>query len=234
MTSNRWRRRDLFIERSLRSALAFFKEAVFSEDIARRKGLLQSIDDRLKIPLLAVFLAFSIFANTLSLLFSLYTLSIILAVSSGIRFIYFLKRVWFFIPIFTLFIAIPAVFTQGPYTAMLFVLRVTTCVSFVVVFTITSPHSRFLKSLGSIGVPSIFIQVLDMMYRYVFLFIKLFEDMHMSLKSRLIKGFDAGSARRWVASRMAFLFKRSLGMSEEVYMAMLARGYGIDADRNEK
>lgn len=218
---------NLFVERSLRSALDFFKEAVFSEEIARSRGLLQTINTRLKLPLLIVCLAFSIFANTASFLAGLYIVSVILAVSSGVKFIYFLKRVWFFIPIFTLFIAIPAVFIQGAYAALVFVLRVATCVSFVVVFTITTRHSQFLRSARSLGVPAVFTEVLDMTYRYIFLFLKIFEEMHLSLKSRLVETLHAGGSRHWIASRIAFLFKRSIRMSEEVYLAMLARGYGI-------
>jgi len=221
---------NLFIERSLEGALNFFKEAVFSEEIARSKGLLQTINTRLKLPLLIIFLAFSIFANTVFFLAGLYIVSVILAVYSGVRLVYFLKRVWFFIPIFTLFIAIPAVFIQGPYAALLFVLRVATCVSFVVVFTITTRHSQFLKSARSLGSPAIFTEVLDMTYRYIFLFIKIFEEMHLSLKSRLIEARRASQSRHWIASRIAFLFKRSIRMSEEVYLAMLARGYGIEKE----
>lgn len=219
---------NLFLERSLKNALDFFKEAVFSEEIARANGFLQTINVRLKLPLLIVFLAFSVFANTASFLAGLYAVSVILAVASGVKLVYFLKRVWFFIPIFTLFIAIPAVFMQGAYTALVFVLRVATCVSFVVVFTVTTRHSLFLKSARSLGIPALFLQVLDMTYRYIFLFIKIFEEMHMSLKSRLAGTMSAGGSRHWIASRIAFLFKRSMKMSEEVYMAMLARGYDIE------
>lgn len=222
------RKGDIFIERSMKAALDFFKEAVFAEEIARSGGLLQSIDTRLKIPLLIILLALSIFANTIPLLLILYLSSVGLAAASGIRVVYFLKRVWFFIPVFTLFIAIPAFFIQGPYYAVLFILRVTSCVSFVIVFAITTPHNKLFKSFRNIGVPSVFIQVLDMMYRYLFLFIKVFEEMHMALKSRLLENFHGRQARYWIASRIAFLFKRSMRMSEDVYMAMIARGYGIE------
>ena len=148
-----------------------------------------------------------------------------MAILSGINILYFIKRVWFFIPIFTLFIAIPAIFTHDLSTALIFVLRVADCVSFVVLITVTTKHSQLLKSLRSYGVPSIFVKVLDMMHRYIYLFIRIFEEMHLSLKSRLVKNFDARSARRWISSRMAFVFKRSIKMSEDVYMAMIARGY---------
>lgn len=225
---------NLFIERSIKSAIGFFKEAVFSEDIARSGGLLQSIDPRIKTALLIIFIAAACFANTWTSLLGLYAVSMLLALSSKIDLVYFVKRVWFFIPIFTLFIAIPAIFVQGFAHAVIFVLRVTACVSFVVVFTITTRHAQLLKSFEAIGVPPIFVQVLDMTYRYVFLFLKIFEDMHVSLKSRIIETFSHQEARRWIASRIAFLFKRSVRMSEEVYMAMLARGYGMDDKKHGK
>lgn len=214
--------------------MGFFKEAVFSEYIARSDGLLQSMDSRIKMALLIIFIAAAYFANSWALLLGLYVVSVLLALSSKIDLIYFIKRVWFFIPIFTLFIAIPAIFVQGFAHAVIFVLRVTACVSFVVVFTITTRHAQLLKSFRAIGVPSIFVQVLDMTYRYIFLFLKIFEDMHISLKSRIIGSFSHQKARRWIASRIAFLFRRSVRMSEEVYMAMLARGYGIDDKKHGK
>jgi energy-coupling factor transporter transmembrane protein EcfT len=70
--------------------------------------------------------------------------------------------------------------------------------------------------------------VLDMVYRYVFLFIKIFEERHLGLKTRLVKGLEAARTRRWIASQMGYVFKRSMKMSEEVYLAMLARGYTGD------
>ncbi len=217
-----------FIEKSLTSAVDFFKEAVFSEEIARSKGLLQSVGPGIKICLLVILMAAALVARAFLPLLLLYALAIILAHFSGINIFYFIKRVWFFIPIFTLIIAIPAIFTSGLSTAALFVLRVAVSVSFVVLISITTRHNRLLKSLRSFGIPAIFVDVLDMMYRYVFLFIRIFEEMHLSLKSRLLKKFDRHSARRWISSRMAFMFKRSLKMSEDVYMAMIARGYGRD------
>jgi len=224
---------NLFIERSINGALGFFKEAMFSDEIAKSEGLLQSVGPVFKIAMLILLLLAVCFARTLTVLAGLYALSLILAVSSGINLVFFFKRVWVFIPLFTAVIAIPAVFTQGLYTAVLFVLRVAACVSFVVLVTVTTEHSRLLKALRSIGVPAIFVAVLDMTYRYIFLFIKTFEEMHLGLKGRLIESFKGAEGRFWVASRIAFLFRRSLKMSEEVYMAMLARGYHIEERRGK-
>ena len=223
---------NIFVERSIRNSLDFLKEAVFSEEIARYKGFLQSLGPRFKIFSLLVFVLAVSFVRTIPALTALYLISLVLAAISRVNIWFFLKRVWVFIPIFTLVIAIPAVFMGNIYSAIVFVLRVASSVSFVVLITLTTKHGELLKALRAVGVPSIFVQVLDMTYRYVFLFIKIFEEMHLGLKSRAVKKFTSKEAAHWVASRMAFLFKRSVGMSEEVYMAMISRGYTGEIRRN--
>lgn len=214
-----------FLRRSIKGALNFFKDAVFSEEIASASGFLQSLDPRLKIAFFLSAIVVTCLAKNVRHLAILYVISVVLASLSRINIIFFIKRVWFFIPIFTLFIAIPAVFTQGILSAVIFVLRVTTCVSFAVLLTITTRHNLLFKALRSLGIPNIFIQTLDMTYRYIFLFVKVFEEMHVGLKSRLIKAFNRERAREWISSRISFLFRRSIKMSEDVYMAMIARGY---------
>ena len=214
-----------FLSRSIKSAFNFFKEAIFSEEIARSRGILQKIDPRLKILLFFSLIILTCFLKSIPNLIIFYCVSIMLAGLSGISIPFFLKRVWFFIPLFTLFIAIPAVFMYGIVPAVIFVLRVATCVSFAVLMTITTRHNILLKALRSFRVPNIFIQTLDMTYRYIFFFVKIFEEMHTGLKSRLVKSIDGKVARGWIGSRIGYLFKRSVKMSEDVYMAMLARGY---------
>ncbi len=223
---------ELFIERSIKSALAFFKEAIFSEDTARSGGVLQSIPPTVRLVMILSIIVTACFLNSFMWLIALYCLALLLAALSGIGILYFLKRVWVFMPLFTLVIAIPAVFMDSLYSAALFVIRVAVCVSFAALLTITTRHGDILRSLAALSVPNVFIQVLDMTYRYIFFFISVFEDMHLSLKSRLVRKADQKTARGWVASRMGYMFKRSMRMSEEVYLAMLARGYGQEAARH--
>ena len=216
---------NIFLERSLQGALTFFKDALFSDELARRDGLLQRVDPRAKIAcLIAVLLAMSFIHNPAALL-AFYAVSVALAALSRIGPLFFIKRTLFFIPLFAFFIALPAFFMYGPFSACLFVIRVTACVSFAVLVSITTRHSALLKALRGLGIPAVFVQILDMMYRYLFLFVCVFEEMHLALKARLVRRFGPRQARSWAVSRIGFLFKRSLRMSEEVYLAMLARGY---------
>jgi len=214
-----------FLSRSIKGAFNFFKDAVFAEEIASSPGILQRTDPRLKMLVFLTLIVLTCFLRSIPQLLVFYSVSILFAVLSGISIPFFIKRVWFFIPIFTLFIAIPAVFMYGVKSAVIFILRVATCVSFAVLMAITTKHSMLLRALRYFLIPNIFVQILDMTYRYIFFFVKVFEEMHMGLKSRLIKKFDGRQARKWIGSRIGYLFKRSIKMSEDVYMAMLARGY---------
>jgi cobalt/nickel transport system permease protein len=141
--------------------------------------------------------------------------------------------VWVFIPLFTIVIALPALFMWGLSSTVLFIARVAASVSFVILAALTTRHHDLLKSLRSLGIPDIFIQVLDMTYRYLSLFISLFEEMHLALKARVIERMKQGRARHWAASRLAYLFRKSVKMSEDVYLAMVARGYTGEYAANE-
>ncbi len=223
---------NLFIERSLEAALAFFKDAIFSDEISGKKGVLQRLRPKTRVVSLLMLLLTACIVGDLYKLVLLYAGSVILAYFSGVRVGYFLKRVWFFIPIFAVIIALPAVFISGKYVAALFVMRVATCVSFAVLVTMTTRHSELIMTLRSFGVPGVFLEVLDMSYRYLFLFVKVFEEMHIALKARLVSNSGGTHARGWIGGRISYLFKRSMRMSEAVYLAMIARGYTGEAKKH--
>jgi cobalt/nickel transport system permease protein len=98
------------IENTIGGILGFFEEAFISEGFSRRKGFLQSLDPRVK--LLSIMTA--IFATSLikdlKLLILIYTFTLLLAYLSKINILFFIKRVWLFIPIFAGIIIIPMIF----------------------------------------------------------------------------------------------------------------------------
>lgn len=231
--------KNRFIDYSLVKALDFFKDAIFAEDYARREGLLQMLDSRIKLVSFAfILLTVALLKNILPL-FILYIISLVLAYLSRIKVMYFLKRVWIFIPLFSLFIALPALFNvfspgeaiffsvtrHGLFGATVFILRVLTSVSFSILLVLTTPHMSLLEALRSLGIPQIFVMVFMMCYRYIYIFIKIIEEMYLAIKVRLIGGVRSRDARKIVAWRIGVLWEKSRAMAEEVYNAMLARGY---------
>jgi cobalt/nickel transport system permease protein len=236
-----------FIERSINAAVSFLKESVFSDEYASRKGLLQSIDPRMKFATFAIFLLGVLFTKSIIAVLYFYAVSLALASLSKIDLIFFLKRTWIFIPLFSLFIAIPALFSifspgeslasfrilglhltitrQGFFAASLFVMRVITSVSFVVLLSITTRHFDLLKVLRVFRVPQVFVMILGMCYRYIYLFTEMIENTFLAIKSRVGTELRHETGRQMVAWNIASLWYRSYRLNEEVYSAMLSRGY---------
>ncbi len=89
----------------------------------------------------------------------------------------------------------------------------------------TISFSRLIKALRTIRVPSIFILIITLSYKFIFILSYTVEEMYMSLKARWIGGFNQAKTRRIIAGRMGFMFKKSWLRYEETYRAMVAKGY---------
>ena len=233
-----------FVQRSIIGALTFLKDSIFAEEVAQRDGFLQSLDPRAKLVgflLLVLQVLFS--AKILTLVF-LYALALFLVLISKINLVFFIKRTWIFIPLFSLCIAFPAVFTpgeplfswqllganfvvtyQGVAGAVVFVLRVITCVSLVVLLNITTGHLDLLKVLRIFKIPQIFVTTLGMCYRYIYLFIEIIQNTYFAIKSRVGSGIKYRPGQHLVAWNIVSLWNYSTLLNEEVYKAMLSRGY---------
>ena len=232
-----------FIERSIGGTLAFFRRAIYADETASLPGLLQSIDPRVKAATLLAFLLLALFTRSLAVLGVLYLLCLTLAALSRIPLGSFLFRTWVFIPLFSLFIALPALFSvvspgeavasmgvlsvteQGVKAAAFFLGRVITSVSLTVLLSMTTRHFELLKALRFFGVPQVFVMVLGISYRYIYLFVGIIEDTYRAIKSRVGSGMHYRKGQRIVTWNMACLWKRSYQLNEQVYNAMLSRGF---------
>jgi len=240
------KRRD-FIERSTLSALAFLKDATFAEEYANCKGFLQSLDPRFKTITFLLFLITAVSLKSAVLIGSLYGVCLTLALLSSIPVAHFLTRTLLFIPLFSLTIVLPTLFSvvtpgepvwsfhclgiHGVITrpgldgALLFVVRIATSVSLIVLLSITTRHSELLKVLRVFGIPQIFVLTVSMCYRYLFLFATMVENIFTAVKSRVGILSHRQHGQQVVAWTIANTWNRTTQMSEEVYMAMLSRGY---------
>jgi len=122
-----------------------------------------------------------------------------------------------------------AVTRQGIWGAITFVSRVAASVSFAVLLTVTTRWSDIFSGLRSLFVPRVFVMTLAMTERYIFVLLRLIQDLARARKSRTIHPLPAAGERSWVASRIGFLFRRSMELSHNIYQAMLSRGYHGEA-----
>ena len=227
--------------------LSFLKDSLFAEEYALKAGFMQSLDPRIKALSCVFFIIAALFTKSIPVILSLYLLCLFLACISKINLGFFLKRTWVFIPLFSLFIGFPALFSNfspgeellsfkaaglmlvitlpGVATFLLFVLRVSATVSFAVLLSITTRHFELLKVLRIFSIPQVFVMVLGVCYRYLYFFIEIIENTYLAIKSRVGKVAHYKKGQQIVGWNIAFLWMRSYQLSEDVYKAMLSRGY---------
>jgi cobalt/nickel transport system permease protein len=256
------KRRRSFLEKTLIEITSVLQEAVFSEAYASAPGLLQGLDPRTKFGLLILFLVAVSLVHSIPALVGVYLFTLLLARLSRIGLPFFIKRVWFFIPIFAGIIALPALFnvitpgevwipvfhlprsySWGPYHlpevvgisrpgvmgAVVFVCRVASSVSLVVLVTLSTRWDHLLKALRVVRIPQVFVLTLGMTYRYIQLLARLVLDMYWGKKSRTLRFSPVKTEQGWIASRVATLFRKSFQLSEQVHGAMRSRGFDGEA-----
>jgi cobalt/nickel transport system permease protein len=239
---SRPRPRHNFIEHTLADISNTLEQSLFAEETAQRPGLLQSLDPRVKIVSILLLLIAVGLSHSLIVIAALYGFTLVLAWRSSVPMGFFVKRVWLLMPFFTGIVAIPAFFiTPGPplvqlplglvitstgaMTAMFLLLRVGTSVSAAVLLVLTTPWNSVLKALGVLRVPDVFVLILGMTYRYIYLFLHTTNDMFLSRKSRIVKRMSGAEERHLIAASAGTLLSRSLHLSGEVYLAMQSRGF---------
>jgi len=99
-----------FAKKTVDGVLGFFTESLISEGFAKRKGLLQSLDPRVKLISMLVLVVGVTLMRSPWVLLVIYLLTLVLAYFSKIEVLWFVKRVWVFIPIFAGVIMIPMLF----------------------------------------------------------------------------------------------------------------------------
>ena len=234
-----------FVEKTLAGITSGIEQAVFSEENARRDGWLQRRDPRAKILGFVLLVTAVAISRDWEVLAPLYGLTLLLAAVSKIDMLPYVKRVWLGMGLFSAIVVFPSIFLVGHHdllsiplgvltlhlhsdglaAAGIFVLRVAASVSLAILLILTTRWADILKSLRVLHVPTVFILVLSMTYRYVFLLLHTATGMFLARKSRMVASTSGKEQRWWIVAAIGVLMNRSFRMSEDVYMAMVARGF---------
>ena len=236
-----------FIERSILGAIGFIQGTVSNDEIAGKCGFLQSRDPRFKSLSIAILLCCVLASKSTIALSGFYITAIILALVSSINIGFFLKRTLFFIPLFSFFIVVPAIFSnitpgesvfsitvfsnhvsitrQGLGSALIFFMRVLASVSFAIILVLTTRHHVLLKVLRIFKAPQVFVMTMGMCYRYIFLFLDIIQKTFLAIKSRVGFVSSTKAGQKIAAMNMAGLWLKSYRLQTQVYDAMLSRGY---------
>jgi cobalt ECF transporter T component CbiQ len=242
------------VEKTLGGGAAVLRQAMFSDDVAAERGLLQRVEPRVKLLTLVGLLVTVGLVHSVPVLLGCYAGTLALAAASRVPVALFVRRVWMF-ALGTGIVVLPATLSvvtpgeivltlwhwngqpvgftaQGLHAAGLVVARVAVSVSLAVLLTLTTRWSRLLAALRAVGVPRLFILVIGMAHRYLFLLLTAVTDMYTARKARAVgarRNRNTADGRRFVAASAGALFGKAHHLSEEVHQAMTARGYRGEA-----
>lgn len=236
-----------FLEKTLRDIMRLIRETVADDEIAARPGLLQGIDPRCKLAAIGALIAASVAAREPETLALLWLIAFLAALASKIGARFFLARTVLFIPLFTAFLAVPAIFSfvtpgeevavfslgalrlaitrQGILSGALLTMRALCAVSLSVLLVLTTRRNALLASLRAFRVPRLFVMTMGMTLRYIHLLLDTAEKGFLAIQSRVGSvrgGADGRHAVGWGAGN---LWLKSYRLQGAVYDAMVSRGY---------
>ena len=237
-----------FVERSLAGLSESLERDLIAEELASRDGWLQRLDPRAKVAGAALLVLTAGLLHHLPLLVGLYLTVVGIGLAARLPARAILGRVWVAVPLFTAVVTLPAIFSfvtpgtalvplgrlgggevaitaPGVRTALTVLFRVAGSVSAVLLLVLATRWPVLLRALRVIRVPQAFVLVLAMTYRYIFLLSHVANSMFLARKSRTVGPTDSAAARRWIGATTSTLLGKSYHLSNEVYLAMLARGF---------
>jgi cobalt ECF transporter T component CbiQ len=114
---------------------------------------------------------------------------------------------------------------EGVSVVAMLTLRVLNSLSVSFLILYTTPFPEIIKALKVLKVPDTFLIIISLAYKYIFIFARIVTDMHLAKKSRLVGAVKRAEARDWVAGRIAFIFKKTQLKCDDVFKAMIGRGF---------
>jgi cobalt/nickel transport system permease protein len=232
-----------FIEHTIEGLRAAMDRALFADQASAGRGLLQRLDPRVKVAGLSGLILASALAGKLWVVAGVLILATILGLLSCLSLWALATRVWFATLTFSVVLAVPALFltpgivmyrlpgfhwgvtAQGLTTASFLVLRSEAAATLALVLVFTTPWMHVLKALRMCRVPVVFVVILGMACRYILLLLETAHEMFESRKSRTVGSLTRSEQRRVAILSTGALLSRTLQLSNEVYLAMQARGF---------
>jgi cobalt/nickel transport system permease protein len=231
------------VERSLSSFVTALQQSFDAEELAKKKGLLQRLDPRIKVVAVWPLSVIAALARQLYVIGALFAFAITMALLSQVPLGTLAKRVWLAVLTFTGLISVPALFltpgraiyslpllswtvtAQGLRAAIYLIMRAETAATFSVLVVLCTPWSSVLKALRVLRMPTVLVVILGMTYRYIFLLLRTAHDMFESRKSRMVGQLEGRELRRAATASAGVLMSKTLHLSEDVYLAMRSRGF---------
>lgn len=237
------RPRGNFIERTIRRLANAMEHAARAEDSIAGSGFLQQIDPRVKLGGIVLLIVAVVASQRIGLIIGIFGLGVVMAFASGVAVLRAIARLWAGILFFTGMIVLPSLFTihgeplwqlpwigwtvtvPGLQSAVHLIARAETTATLATLMVFTTRWPHLLKALRVLRVPAVFVVILGMTYRYIFLLLQIAQSYFEARNARLVGKLSGVQRRQLAVSSAAVLLTRSVQLSSESYEAMLARGF---------
>lgn len=246
-----------FVSKGLEQVSSILRTGLIQWDTASRKGLLQSIDARVKVLFLIIFIVIVSLKKTIISEAAIGFFLMGLALASGLHITRHYRKILLLTFIFGFLLALPSALNiitpgeivlpvlhlekshtlgsltipqdigitgEGLWRVSILSLRLMNSLSISFLVLATTAFMEFIKALKVFRVPDVFMMIIILSYKYIFIFVNIVQDMHLAKKSRLLGPERDAEGRKWVAGRLAFMYHKSQQRCEEVIRAMIARG----------
>lgn len=228
-----------FLEHTLNGFHRALEQALSADRFARRAGILQSLDPRVKLAGVAALIVAVALAVKLWVVAAAFAAALLMAAVLSIPF----SGASVAALVFSGALAVPALFLTpgapiyrvpalqweitrpGLVSACFLILRAEIAVTLAMMLVFTTPWAHILKALRMFRVPVVFVVILGMTSRYILLLLETAQEMFESRKSRTVGALTPAEQRRISIQTGGALLSRTFHLSGEVFLAMQARGF---------
>ncbi len=243
-----------FLRRSITHLSKIFNDEIYFNRTTNLQGLLQALDPRAKLIVTLIFMIIINCSHTFTVPLILFAITLIYTKLSHISLTQLIQRAWLIIPVFILICSIPALFNilipgkalltiinansksqwfshglyitdNGFHAVMMMFIRSGCSLSLVYLLLTTTSWNDLTKGLSLLKVPSGFILILSMTYRYIFLLANCALQINEARFLRTVGRLNHRENRRFIGHSMALLFIKSNYLATEIFAAMRARGF---------
>jgi len=219
------------------------RELLQNEDLAMGPGLMQSLDPRVRLTTVLALAVTASLVRSVWVLAAVFVATMVVAAASRVDVGAFVRRVWASAGLFAVLLAAPAatscftpgraLLTLGPLTttapglaiAVRLVARVAAGAGVGLLVVWTTRWTDIMRALTSWHVPDVVVAIFAMTQQQIVTLMRTVEGTHLARESRMLSEGSTAETRGWVVERMAFTARKSLKTADDVYDAMLARGY---------
>lgn len=131
-------------------------------------------------------------------------------------------------PVSILTITIPqqiGITEEGLTICLRLVLRVFASLSLSILMLAVTSFPEVIRALKLFHIPDFLLLILTLTGKYIYLFAQTVLDMYRAMKVRLVFGISSADFRAWSAGRMATIFRKTQLRADDIYRAMLCRGF---------